>query len=298
MKPQRDALANTVYSEPFGISVNDRLRADWIGLTIGFGRRREPRHIPFHGLNLLLEGEAICRFDGRRPFRIQPPAALLYHAGMEQQFSGNPKQCWRSRYLLLTGGWVDDWVRFGWWPSAYRVIPLKDPGFAERMHQSLLEAVANKNRGALERAKTALMDWVCRLHSAAQESSSENAREPFNALVEQWRERPEQPVDLRGTARELGMSYSLFRETFKERFHTSPYEYHLRLRLEKGRTLLGESDELVKQIALKVGFRNVETFQRHFVRRMGISPARYRKQSRAIETEHAVSQDSELTDML
>lgn len=281
------AQPNTLYSEPLGLSVNDRLRVDWIGLTERFGKPGTRRHVPFHGLSLFLQGNAMCTFGDRRPFRVIPPAALLSRAGHDQAVAGETGQPWRSRYALLTGVWVDDWIRFGWWPEDYRVIPLHDPDSAEAMHQRLLEAVATQTRRDLESAKSELLHWVCKLALSDPTHARSRVEMALDALVQGWREKPEAPVDLRDTARELGMSYSLFREVFRKRFHTSPYEYHLRLRLDRGRTLLGETDLLVKQIALHTGFRNVETFQRHFVKRVGLSPARYRRQIRALALREA-----------
>jgi AraC-like DNA-binding protein len=63
---------------------------------------------------------------------------------------------------------------------------------------------------------------------------------------------------------------------FRELFQTSPYQYRLRLCLEKARLLLEESDDTIQEIASKVGFDSYNGFSIAFKRTFRIAPTVYR----------------------
>ena len=68
---------------------------------------------------------------------------------------------------------------------------------------------------------------------------------------------------------------------FRELFQTSPYQYRLRLCLEKARLLLEETDDTVDQIASKVGFDTYNGFSTAFKRAYSIAPTEYRNRRSA-----------------
>ena len=57
----------------------------------------------------------------------------------------------------------------------------------------------------------------------------------------------------------------------------APGAYVERVRTEAARRQLEETDDPVAVIAARCGFGSAETLRRNFVRRLGISPDRYRK---------------------
>ena len=63
---------------------------------------------------------------------------------------------------------------------------------------------------------------------------------------------------------------------FKELFQTSPYQYRLRLCLEKAKELLEDTDDTIDQIASKVGFDTYNGFSTAFKKAFSIAPTQYR----------------------
>ena len=59
---------------------------------------------------------------------------------------------------------------------------------------------------------------------------------------------------------------------FRELFQTSPYQYRLRLCLEKAKTLLEDTDDTIDQIASKVGFDTYNGFSTAFKKAYNIAP--------------------------
>jgi AraC family transcriptional activator of pyochelin receptor len=68
---------------------------------------------------------------------------------------------------------------------------------------------------------------------------------------------------------------------FRELFQTSPYQYRLRLCLEKAKLLLEETDDTIDQIASKVGFDTYNGFSTAFKKAYSIAPTEYRNRQTA-----------------
>jgi len=68
---------------------------------------------------------------------------------------------------------------------------------------------------------------------------------------------------------------------FRELFRTSPYQYRLRLCLERAKELLEETDDTIDQIAAKVGFETYNGFSTAFKKAFNIPPTAYRNRQTA-----------------
>lgn len=66
---------------------------------------------------------------------------------------------------------------------------------------------------------------------------------------------------------------------FQRELQSSPHQYLLTQRLEKGRELLVTTNALVKEIAAQVGMKDVNHFIREFKKMYGLTPNAYRNQS-------------------
>lgn len=64
--------------------------------------------------------------------------------------------------------------------------------------------------------------------------------------------------------------------TFKALFGMSPHQYVMELRFQKAKQLLKETAKEINEIALEVGFEEVNSFYKFFKKRIGTSPVSYR----------------------
>ena len=78
-------------------------------------------------------------------------------------------------------------------------------------------------------------------------------------------------------AEELGTSPATFRRRFKQATGSSPHEYLLHCRAAEARRLLGEGDLSIKEIADRLGYRDVYFFSRQFRQLTGVPPGAYRR---------------------
>jgi len=86
----------------------------------------------------------------------------------------------------------------------------------------------------------------------------------------------DQPIRLDDLARLVNMSKSTFQRAFRRTLNTSPFDYLIRLRIQKACESLATGDQSVKEVAAAVGFDDSNYFTRQFRRIMGSSPRDYR----------------------
>ena len=76
------------------------------------------------------------------------------------------------------------------------------------------------------------------------------------------------------------MSYSTFSRNFKRIFAFSPSDYIMKLRIERAKNLLQDTERSITNIAQDCGFFDLSHFSHYFCKFEKITPMKYRKQSR------------------
>jgi AraC family transcriptional regulator of adaptative response / methylphosphotriester-DNA alkyltransferase methyltransferase len=80
--------------------------------------------------------------------------------------------------------------------------------------------------------------------------------------------------------RQLCISQRRISEIFKDEYGVTLAEYMSRLRLEKAKQLLSDTNDEIINIAYSVGFDRLSSFYRFFKNGTGLPPAAYRKECR------------------
>lgn len=84
-------------------------------------------------------------------------------------------------------------------------------------------------------------------------------------------------LDLKASAQELGFSYSHLTRLFKQSYGMTPNEYITKIRINKSKQLLIETNIDILGIAHEVGFKSLSTFYKCFKENVGCTPKEYRK---------------------
>lgn len=77
-------------------------------------------------------------------------------------------------------------------------------------------------------------------------------------------------------ARTCGMSESYFRKLFEKYMNMKPMDYVNFVRIQKGCTLLRETDMTVAMVSDRVGYESISTFIRNFRRIIGCTPKKWK----------------------
>jgi transcriptional regulator GlxA family with amidase domain len=74
-----------------------------------------------------------------------------------------------------------------------------------------------------------------------------------------------------------GLAERTFKRRFTQATGMAPLEYVHTLRLEEAKQMLESGDAPVEAVALEVGYQDASFFGRLFRRRVGLTPAQYRR---------------------
>lgn len=91
-------------------------------------------------------------------------------------------------------------------------------------------------------------------------------------------------------ATQVGISVRQLDRKFQKILRMSPQEFIMRLRLKNACSELRQSNKLILEIALDLGFYDQSSFTLHFRKHMGTTPLRYRKEHRNDTEAHALDQ--------
>ncbi len=183
------------------------------------------------------------------------------------------RKSWAHRYIAFRGPLVERWARDGLFPIEPQPCPARVE-FDQRFDQVLSLSRQNDRMSvvrAIHELEGMLIDlaearlhpeahpgWLSKLLARLDQPSGEDPR--YDEL-----------------AKEFGMTASTLRRRFRSATGSSPHQYVLQNRIAEARRLLGETDEPIKSIAKRLGYRDVYFFTRQFRSLTGVPPAMYRR---------------------
>ncbi len=89
-----------------------------------------------------------------------------------------------------------------------------------------------------------------------------------------------EPPTIPGLAARVLLSESQLKQSFREIFGMSVYQYFQQARLEKARQLLAENTRTVKEVGYELGFTNIGHFSRLFEREFHVKPKKFQTERR------------------
>ena len=90
----------------------------------------------------------------------------------------------------------------------------------------------------------------------------------------------QESIALEDLACTVGLSRYHFARRFRQSTRTTPHEFVLRQRVDRAKTLLHRTNTPLPDIACSCGFADQSHMTREFRKRVGVTPGRYRAQSR------------------
>lgn len=138
---------------------------------------------------------------------------------------------------------------------------------------------------ATEVAKLNLIDW----HSSGQQPFARlvGSRQVDDALIARCQAWIAKRPDVEAPVASMVRLSDLPERTFKRRFHKAvgmtPLEYVHSIRLEEAKHLLETSDLTLSELAERVGYDDAAFFSRLFRRKVGLTPALYRRRFGALK---------------
>lgn len=121
-----------------------------------------------------------------------------------------------------------------------------------------------------------MMNEVYRVYVSTNENKSYRAMiSEMKAYIEEHYTNPDLSLTILSDRFQVSAKYAS--HLFKEEFNTKFVDFLAQLRIVHAQNLLSQTDEVIQQIALQVGYANSVTFGRVFKRIVGVTPGDYRK---------------------
>lgn len=142
-----------------------------------------------------------------------------------------------------------------------------------------------KSVGELLKVRAGLLDWLGRfffvVHSHGWTLPDPSRCSPMQAgCRELERFDPLRNSGIADIARNVGLSSSHFRRKFREEIGCSPSSWRQSRRFQLARNLLTHSPDSIKVVAAELGFATTAHFSTWFQKLAGLSPSRFRQNSR------------------
>jgi len=150
----------------------------------------------------------------------------------------------------------------------------------ERIRQLIGRVVTEAGSGSvmsLFRAHVAIAELFALV---LEEVGTEQAADPVSLAHRNITIRYAQPLGIVALAEELGISPAYLSRAFKKRYGVSPVQFRQQLRLEAAARLLQTSSLSCKEVAARLGFADVQSFTKAFVRHHGHTPGRFSRITR------------------
>lgn len=149
---------------------------------------------------------------------------------------------------------------------------------SQRIIESLKEAMFTIVDGCNEyELSNRLYTLLCSLALPEEKQPGGETSEQMSRAKEYLKNNIEKEVTIEEVAGVVHLSPSYFSKVFKASCGFSPYDYLLRLRLEKAKELLINTGKPIGEIAYRTGFNSQANFIYFFKKQTGFSPLKFRK---------------------
>lgn len=184
---------------------------------------------------------------------------------------------WTESWVLFDGSAARAYERLGYISRSRPLNPLSDPAPVRRAFAHLVDACRKERAGVDVEAAALTHDLVVAAHRSRRLVAADATDE---AVLAALRDDACQPLSVESHADRLGLSAARLREVVRRGAGCLPKEYLIRIRLNRAKALLADSQLTVSTIAESVGYDDPAYFARLFSRRVGIPPRGFRRQQR------------------
>ena len=254
-----------------------------------YGESTQGQVPPLRGMRKLDRFALAYLFAGRgryadvrgRRFDLEPGDCLLLVPGLAHHYAPAAGSGWGESYVVFGGPLFDLWQATGAWPADLCRVRLRPISYWRRRFQALGDPAHPPT------PESSLSD-LGRLHLLLSDLLAAARAGPDAKTDADWLKRAGDaleaglggPPDDRQVARQLGISYDVFRRRFRKLAGVSPRRFRQTRLVDRACHLLYTSDRTLADIAGELGFCDEFHFSRVFKQVNGRSPSRFRAELR------------------
>lgn len=212
-------------------------------------------------------------------YEVSRGALLLVRPGIWHSYKPNPSTGWTEYFFGFDGDMMRRVISDAFPSDSTNVYQVKDTEEVVKIFRKALEWA----RADTEDTMLFLKALLSLLLSEIVHGRSTNPKDGRSTtrLVAKARAYMEahihEKIDMNEIADSLGVSYTSFAVAFKTQTGESPVRFLRKLRLQKARYELQNTNMSVKQVALDCGFSSTEYFCNFFREEVGDTPSAFRE---------------------
>ncbi|MDD4778442.1 MAG: AraC family transcriptional regulator [Fermentimonas sp.] len=230
------------------------------------------------------KGKGTFKSESTKKINISKGQAIILFPGQWHTYCPLKESGWNEYYIGFEGEIIDNIVNNGFISPSNQVLNV---GVNEDLVNLFTTAmrVAKEDKTAAQQNLAGLAFNI--LGSILSMAQNKNFETNDAALkIERAKvimlENIGKEINAKEIAENLGVSYSLFRKTFKEYTGYAPAQYFQELKLRKAKELLAETNLPIKEISYELNFSSYEYFLSFFKKRVKLTPTEYRDSGRII----------------
>lgn len=250
-----------------------------------------------YAVNYLHKGRVRWVTTERRVREVRGPAAWWMVPVHPYTFGRYPGETWDHSWVGFTGPRVLGWERSELVPPLDPdrwIVPIHRPIWFRDQVRYLLSLLDGATSATVSRAVHVLEGLLLEMYGRSEragmaasaerrtgKSAPQSARDrKIRDIAQDCWNRGAGGMKVAAMAKRAGLSAPQFRREFFRVMGSSPRRYATDCKLAAAADLLRHQHESIKQVADLTGFASVYYFSRSFRNKFGVSPSRFRVQSR------------------
>lgn len=219
------------------------------------------------------EGCGTVIVDGNT-FRPKAGDSYFLQTGKDQHYFSDPESPWKKHFVNLSGRLLESMAEGYGLGGIYYF-----EGLDLSSELSRIIALAKRGDDATAEMIEELNKIFLKMHSHVKNAAGALGIEA--EMMDYLDSYITRPFDLSLLCKQVSRSESRTIKLFKQAYGVTPYAYVLGKRIDLSKKLLVDTNLTVKQIADKLCFTDEYYFSNLFKRKVGVSPAAYRRSERA-----------------
>jgi len=228
------------------------------------------------------KGKGLFSSDSTKRTNVKKGQVILLFPGQWHTYRPLKESGWNEYYIGFEGIIIDNIATNAFITPDNQILNVGVNEDLVHLFSTAIRVAKEDKTGAQQYLAGIVVNILGTILSLAQNrnfESKESAQKIERAKVIMI-ENIHKNIDIKGIAANLGISYSLFRKTFKEYTGYAPAQYMQELKLRKAKELLAETNNSVKEISYELNFSSYEYFLSFFKKRVGHTPLEYRNLGR------------------
>lgn len=236
------------------------------------------RCINYYQLVFVVEGQGIFK-DRGLTYNVIPGSMILIKPGVWHSYAPLEETGWTEYYVGFSGSVFAKVVRDGF-PQGGGIRYLRVKEKIVAIFEKMIGYARNEPDDVGFLLTSILMLLISETVFSGNDSFLDNDHSVaiLSKARDYMEEKVSQKINLCQLAGNLGVSYTTFKNIFKDLTGESPIDYLKQLRIRKSKFLLGTTDKSVKAIGVECGFGSSEYFCNCFRHETGFTPLGFREQ--------------------